>query len=136
MNPLPDFLAAHWCPSLLLGVALTVLTVLPLLRHRKARGTAPLLVLSSALAVASIGGLALPPRWGWWVLVGALAIFVCLFLLLALTGAWRPSLGYGVAVLALFGAGGLWLNAAGVGFLEMCRDLRGLTFLQPWWLLL
>src|SRR5262249_28237658 len=135
MNPLPDFLAAHWCPALLLGVALTVLVVLGLLRRRKVRWATLLFVLSSILAVGSAGGFVLPPRWGLGVLVCAAAIFACLFLILALTGAWRPSLGYAVAVLALLGAGGLWLNAAGSGFLEICRDLRGLTFLQPWWLL-
>jgi Mg-chelatase subunit ChlD len=136
MNSLSDFLTAHWCPALLLGIALAALAVLGLLRRRKVRGFMPLLVLSIALAVASIGGLALSPRWGWWLFVSAGAVFVGLFVILALTGAWRPSLGWGVAILAVFGAGGLWLNVAGATFLEIGRDLRGLTFLQPWWLLL
>jgi hypothetical protein len=136
MSPLLTFLTAHWLPALLLGIALAIAAVRGLLRRRKLRWFAPLLVLSAALAVASVGGLVLSPRWAWWVLVSAATVFICLFLLLALTGAWRSSFGYGVAVLALFGAGGLWLNAAGAGLLEMCRDLRGLTFLQPWWLLL
>ncbi len=136
MGSLLDFLAASWCPSLLLGIALTLLAALGRLRRRKVRGFTSLLVLGSAVAVASIGGLALLPRWGWWLLVSALAFFVCLIILLALSGAWRPALGYTVAVLALFGAGGLWLNAAGASFLEMCHDLRGLMVLHPWWLLL
>ncbi|HEY7425562.1 MAG TPA: vWA domain-containing protein, partial [Gemmataceae bacterium] len=136
MSSLLTFLMAHWFPALLLGIALAIGAVRGLLRRRKLRWFASLLVLSASLAVASVGGLVLSPRWAWWVLISAIAVFACLFLVLALTGAWRRWPAYGVAVLALLGAGGLWLNAAGVGFLEVCRDLRGLTFLQPWWLLL
>jgi Mg-chelatase subunit ChlD len=135
MGPLLIFLAAHWCPALLLGIALALLAGLGL-RPRKVRYFTPLLVLGIASTVAAVGGLALSPRWGGWVLVSAVVVFLCLFLVLVLTGAWRPSFAYGVAVLALLGTGGLWLNAAGASFLEIGRDLRGLTFLQPWWLLL
>ncbi len=136
MGPLLTFLAAHWCPAVLLGLALALLAALRLLRRRNVRYFIPLLVLGLAAAVASVGGLTLSPRWGGWILVSTIALSICLFAVLALTGAWRPSLGYGVAVLALLGAGGMWLNAAGTILLDMGRDLRGLTFLQPWWLLL
>ncbi len=133
MNPLLEFLASHWCPALLLGVALAVLATLGLLRPRHIRWFTPLLL--SSIAVA-IGGLTLSPHWGGWVFVSAVAVFIGLFLLLAVSGFWRPSLAYAVATLALLGAGGLWLNAAGANIIEICRDLRGLTFLHPWWLLL
>jgi Mg-chelatase subunit ChlD len=136
MRLLLDFLTAHWCPALQLALALTALALLGLLRHRPIRWYTSLLVLAGALAVASIGGLTLSPRWGWWVLVSALAIFVCLFAILALSGAWWRWLGWSVAALALLGAGGLWLDAVGASLLEAGRDLRGLTFLHPWWLLL
>ena len=136
MNPLLDFLTTHWCPALLLAIALAALAVLGLLRHRNIRGFRLLLVFAGALAVASIGGLILSPRWGGWVLGCAAALLVVLFAILALSGAWWRWLGWGVAVLALLGAGGLWLDAAGAGLLEMGRDLRGLTFLHPWWLVL
>ncbi len=136
MGVLVDYLTAHWCPAVLLGLALAMLAALRLLSHRRIRWFTSLLVLSLVLAVASVGGLALPPRWGGWLLVFAAALFVGLFLLLAFSGAWWRSLAYSVAVLALLGAGGLWLNAAGASALEMVRDLRGLTFLHPWWLLL
>jgi Mg-chelatase subunit ChlD len=136
MNPLLDFLVAHWCPALLLGIALAALAALGLLRHRNVRWFTPLLVASLAAAVAGVGGLSLSPRWGGWIFVSAIAVFVGLFLLLAASGIWRRSLAYGVAVLVLLGAGGLCLNWAGANILEMYRDLRGLTFLHPWWLLL
>jgi hypothetical protein len=136
MNALLAFLIAHWWPALLLGIALAVLAMLGLLRRRNVRWFTPLLVSSSIAAIAGIGGLVLPSRWGGWLLVGAVVVFVGLFLLLAVSGAWWRWLAYGVAVLALLGAGGLWLNAMGAGLIETYRDLRGLTFLHPWWLLL
>jgi hypothetical protein len=136
MNPLLDFLVAHWCPAALLGVALTALAALGLLRHRNIRWYKPLLVSSLAVASAGFGGLVLSPRWGGWIFLSAVVVFVALFLLLAVSGVWRRSLAYGVAVLALFGAGGLWLNAVGASVLDIYRDLRGLTFLHPAWLFL
>jgi hypothetical protein len=136
MDVLLHFLAARWCPALLLGIALSVLAALRLLPRRKIRWFTPLLLFSCSLIIASIGGLILSPRWGGWLLVGASTVFVCLLLILAISGAWWRWLGYGALVLALLGAGGLWLNAAGASVLEVCRDLRGLTFLHPWWLLL
>ena len=136
MNVLFDRLTAHWCPVLLLGIALAVLAALGLLRHRNVRWFTPLLLSSLAVVLAGVGGLALSPRWGGWLLISAISAFVGLILLLAVSGVWRPSLAYGVAIVALFGAGGLWLNAVGSSFLEMYRDLRGLTFLHPVWLLL
>ncbi|HEY7311088.1 MAG TPA: VWA domain-containing protein [Gemmataceae bacterium] len=136
MGSLFTFLTAHWLPALLLGIALATLAVLGLLRPRKIRWSTPLLVVSAALAVAAVGGLALPPRWAWWILVYSVAILGCLFLLLALTGAWQRWSAYVVAVLVLLGSGGLWLDATGSKFLEIGRDLRGLTFLHPWWLAL
>src|SRR6185437_12753598 len=113
MKPLLDILHAHWCPTTLLGIALALLTILGVLRPRNIRGFTPLLVSSIALAVASIGGLILSPRWGGWLLVSAIAIFIGLFLLLALSGVWWRWPAYVLAVLALLGGGGLWLNALG-----------------------
>jgi hypothetical protein len=136
MDVLLPFLTARWFPLVLLGIALAILAALGLLRRRKVRGFPPLLVLNGVLAVASVGGLVLSPRWGGWLLVSVAMAFVCLLLILAVSGAWWRSLGYGVALFALLGAGGLWLNVAGAGLLEVCRDLRGLTFLHPGWLLL
>jgi Mg-chelatase subunit ChlD len=136
MNSLLDFLAPLWCPAVLLGIALVVLVMLRLPRHRNLRWFKPLFISSSALAISSIGGLILSPFWGAWLLVSAIAILVGLFLLLAVSSAWWRWLAYSAAVLALLGAGGLWLNAAGASIIEIIRDLRGLTFLHPWWLLL
>jgi hypothetical protein len=136
MNPSFDFLVAHWCSAALLGIALMVLAVLRLLRHRDIRWLKILLTVTIAVAIASVGGLVLSPRWAGWLLVSAVAIFIGLFLLLAVSGAWWRWLAYSVAVLALLGAGGLWLNEIGASIVEIGRDLRGLTFLHPWWLLL
>jgi hypothetical protein len=136
MNSLFDFLVKHWCPALLLGINLAVLAALRLLRHRHIRWFTPLLVFSIALAVASIGGLILSPRWGAWLLISAVAVFIGLFLILAVSGAWWRWPSYVVGVLALLGAGGLWLNAIGASIVEIAYDLRGLTFLYPCWLLL
>jgi hypothetical protein len=136
MNPLLEFLTMRWCPAALLGIALAILAALALLRHRHVRGFAPLLIFCIALSIASVGGLSLSPRWGGWLLVFAAALFIGLFLILAVSGAWWRWPAYGVVVMALFGAGGLWLNAIGAGILEVGHDLRGLTFLHPWWLLL
>ena len=105
MSRLAEFLSERWFSVSLLGVSLALVAALGLMRRRKVRSFTPLLVLGAASAVAGVGGLALSPRWGGWVLVSAVVLFVCLFLVLALTGAWRPSLGYGVAFLALLGAG-------------------------------
>jgi peptidoglycan/LPS O-acetylase OafA/YrhL len=90
MNSLLTFLIAYWCPALVLGIALATLAVLGLLSRRQIRWFTLLLIVSIALAVAAIGGFALSPRWAGWVLVSAITIFVCLFLVLAQTGAWRP----------------------------------------------
>src|SRR6185312_10667189 len=108
MGVLLNFLTAHWFPAVLLAVALALLAALRLLRHRPIRWFTPLLVGSSALAVASVGGLALPPRWAGWFLVGDAALFVVVFLVLVFTGAWWRCLGYGIVILALLGTGGLW----------------------------
>src|SRR5262249_5956079 len=107
-----------------------------LLRRRNLHWFTPLIVFGIGLAAVSIGGLILSPRWGGWLLVSAIAIFIGLFLLLAVSGAWWRWPAYAVAFLALLGAGGLWLNAIGANIVEIARDLRGLTFLHPWWLLL
>ncbi|HTU22655.1 MAG TPA: VWA domain-containing protein [Gemmataceae bacterium] len=136
MKPFLDSLVTYWCPAALLTIALAVLAALGLLRHRHIRGFTPFLIISIALVIASIGGFVLPPRWGGWLLVSAIAVFISLFLLLAVSGAWWRWPAYVLAILALFGAGGLWLNAIGAGILEIAHDLRGLTFLHPWWLLL
>jgi hypothetical protein len=136
MNTLLDSLAMHWYPAALLGIGLAVLAVLGLLRHRNIRWFTPLLVTSGALTIASIGGLILSPRWGIWLLLFAVLVFVGQFVVLAVSGAWWRWLAYSVAVLALLGAGGLWLNAIGASIWEIAHDMRGLTFLHPWWLLL
>jgi hypothetical protein len=132
MNALLDFLVARWSPAALLGVAVAMLVALGLLRRRHIHWFKPLFVVTIALAMASIGGFILLPHWGRWLLISAVAVFIALSLLLAVSGAWWRWPAYAVAVLALLGAGGLWLNAVGAGIVEIFRDLRGLTFLHPW----
>jgi Mg-chelatase subunit ChlD len=117
-----EYLAAHWASALLLAVALAALG-----RRRPA---------AVVVAVAAVGGLAVPPRFAGWLLLAAVVVLFVLLAVLALTGAWWRLPAYAVAVLALLGAGGLWLDAAGRGLVETARDLRSIEFLQPWWLLL
>jgi uncharacterized membrane protein len=136
MSALLVFLNSHWLPALLIGVAVLLSCGLGLGRGRIVRWRQPLFLTSLAGMIAGLGGLAIPPQWGGWLFVSALVSLVGLFLLLALSGLWWRWLALGFAVLAVFGMGGLWLNAAGAAILDLYRDLRGLTFLHPAWLFL
>ncbi len=136
MSALFDFLTAHWCPALLIGVAASMWIGLILARGRFLGWHKPLLASSLAGTIVGLGGLALSPQWGGWIFVSSVVALVGLLLLLAVSGLWWRWLAYGFGFLALLGLGGLWLNALGAGVLDLYGALRGLTVLRPAWLLL
>src|SRR5437016_2837889 len=104
MNGISRFLTTHWLAALLLAAAI-VLGLLLLVRRR--RGAAPSLrVLAGGLALAGLGGLVPSAAWQLGLAATALTLLLVLLLVLLLTSWWSERVGYGIAAVLAFGAGG------------------------------
>jgi uncharacterized membrane protein len=133
MNPLSRFLTTHWFAGLLLAAAV----VLGLLLLRRRRGAAAALGLAAAgLALAGLGGLVPSAAWQLGIAAGAVVLLLMLLSMLLLTGWWSERLGYLVAVLLAFGAGGYLAAVLGAGLTVAGKRLADVHFLYPAWLLL
>lgn len=134
MDSLTHFLATHWFSLLLLGVALGLGVLLLRSRRRQEAWSLPLLLFTSAFALASAGGLALRPDWGMWLAVGAAAVLIFMLVLVVATGRWSATLGYCVGALILLGLGGFSTVAASESLSEVGKAFLSLEIGQPGWL--
>src|SRR5262249_24948071 len=100
------------------------------------RGWRSFLVLATALACLSIGGLVLSEQVGRWIIFTTLGLFVALFIVLVITASWEPRLAWSLAALLLFGVGSFCHSTGQV--LRRFIDVIGSLDLElPWlWLLL
>src|SRR5688500_5960597 len=111
------FLTSHWLAAVVLGVALVFLVM-----GRFRRNTV-WLWFAGGLGLVAFGGLTLLPAWSVWLLAGAGSLFVLLFTILLISGAWWPPLAWlGAAAIGL-GLGGLSLEPAGRLLAEAARAL-------------
>src|SRR5689334_21341726 len=113
MNRLLDSLATHWLPAALLAVALVALALVGLLRRRLGARSYALAVLAGGAGVAALGGLLLPPLYGFWLGNAAVLVLAVMALVLVLSGAWWRPLAWAVAAVALFALGSSWLGWLG-----------------------
>jgi uncharacterized membrane protein len=131
-----EYLTEHW-----LAVVLLILALVPGLRAarlRKLRGAWPAAwVLSSAgLALSALGGLLVPSSVALWLgAAGGIAILT-LGLIVIVSGAWSPLLGYLTAALIVLGLGGAGAQSCGTALVDAARLVLSFEPTQPWWLLL
>src|SRR5438270_9200958 len=100
------FFADHWFALVLLvfaGCLGVGALVVWLTRRTWSLG---LLLPAAALALAGIGGLALPPSWGLGIGIGALTLLFIMVLIVVVTARWWAPLGFAGGALAFLGLGG------------------------------
>src|SRR5712692_4221507 len=115
MNRPLDFLVEHWFSVLLLVIAFVLGVALLDAWRRRREWSLPLLLLGSAFALLSAGGLALPVDWALWLAGTTLAILFVMVFIVITTGSWSALLGYCVGSLLLVGLGGAGSGAIGRG---------------------
>jgi uncharacterized membrane protein len=136
MHGILDVLAEHWFSFLLLAIAVVLGVSLLNVWRRRGEWSLLLLLTGSAVALLSVGGLALPATWGVWLAGAALALLFVMLLLVIITGSWSAPLGYAVGAVLLLGLGGAASGTVAQGLAEAGKLLQSLEPTQPWWLLL
>jgi len=136
MNQPLEFVAAHWLSilSLTLGCALGI--VLLLVRSRRQRWSAGLILTGAAFALAGVGGLTLPYEAAFWIGAASLAALVVMLIAVVTTGWWWAPLGYTLGALLLLSAGGLCADPLGESLVDLGKIALSLEPTQLWWLLL
>lgn len=132
MDQLVHHLATHWFGGLLLGVALVIGLVL--LWRRRAARSVPLVVVGTTLAVAGMGGLILPPEFGMWVSIVALAALFVMFVVVLLSGHWWAPFGYTAGGVLVLGLGGFATVAVSQALAEAGKTLLSFEIGEPGWI--
>ena len=134
MDQFTAWLAPRWLGLALVVAALLLGGVLLLLKRRRQTWSLPLLVLTAAVALAGVGGLALPPFPGMIVALAGVGCFFALLLWVILTGQWWTPLALGALAVACVGLGGWCTEPLGELVLDLGRGLRYVEAVQPVWL--
>src|SRR5262249_41565507 len=100
------YFADHWFAFVLLVLAgcLGIAALLAWLRRKT--WSLGFLLPAAALALAGLGGLALPSGWGLWIGIGALTLLFVMVLIVVVTARWWAPLGFAAGALVFFGLGG------------------------------
>src|SRR5207244_12391711 len=112
------FIANHWFAFVLLVLAGGLGAGALVLWQRRTTWFLGLLLPAAALALAGIGGLTLPPSWGLWIGLGALAILFIMALIVGVTSRWLAPLGFAATGLLFLGLGGAVTVGASHGLLD------------------
>jgi len=134
MDQFNSWLAPRWLGLTLVVAALLLGAVLLVLKRRRQEWSLPLLALAGAVALAGVGGLALPPFPGMIVALAGLGTLFGLLLWVILTGQWWPPLALVTAAVLFLGLGGWCAVPLGELLLDVGRGLRYVEAVQPAWL--
>src|SRR6266852_6036139 len=129
------YFANHWFAFLLLVLAGCLGAGALVIWQWRTTWSLGLLLPAAALALAGIGGLTLPPSWGLWIGLGALAILFIMALIVVVTSRWWAPLGFAAGALVFLGLGGAVTVGVSQGLIEAGKTLTRLEAMQPWWLL-
>jgi uncharacterized membrane protein len=129
MEAFREYLMTRWLAVLLLATGLLLAGLL----SRSRRG---IFWSGLAMAIAGIGGLAIPEPWGLYLGLASLVLLAIKFAYLLLSTKWFPGLATALIVAVLAGFGSWAARPMSDGVREIGRSLLNLEVVQPWWLVL